>query len=148
MALAASAALADDLVQDSIEKALLQASQLRDLQHLAGWLRRILYRLYMDEIRRKRRHGTEQDIGELVNLPELSEPALDNMGGRDFMRAMSALSPEHREILLLVGLEGLSYREIAEELRIPAGTVMSRLARARERLREMMEGGAALSKEG
>lgn len=147
MALAASAALADDLVQDSIERALRQSSQLRDMQHLAGWLRRILYRLYVDEIRRDRRRGTEQDIGELANLSELSEPALENMGGRDFLRAMGALSPEHREILLLVGLEDLSYREIAEELEIPLGTVMSRLARARERLREMMEGGAPPSKE-
>ena len=58
------------------------------------------------------------------------------------MRAMDALNFEHRQILLLVGLEDMSYREIAEELNVPIGTVMSRLARARERLRGLMESGA------
>jgi RNA polymerase sigma-70 factor (ECF subfamily) len=52
---------------------------------------------------------------------------------------MNQLSFEHRQILLLVGVEGLSYREIARELGIPTGTVMSRLARARERLRALLE---------
>lgn len=56
------------------------------------------------------------------------------------MRAVNLLSVEHRQILLLVSVEELNYREIAEELNIPIGTVMSRLARARERLRSIMEG--------
>jgi RNA polymerase sigma-70 factor (ECF subfamily) len=73
---------------------------------------------------------------------ELSIPADDSAQGRDFMRAMNALNVEHREVLLLVGLEDMSYREIAEELNVPIGTVMSRLARARERLRGLMESGA------
>jgi RNA polymerase sigma-70 factor (ECF subfamily) len=55
---------------------------------------------------------------------------------------MATLSAEHRQILLLVGLEGLNYREIARELAIPIGTVMSRLARARERLRNALENGS------
>jgi RNA polymerase sigma-70 factor, ECF subfamily len=59
----------------------------------------------------------------------------------DVIRAMNRLSFEHRQILLLVGVEGLSYREIADELATPIGTVMSRLARARERLRALLEEG-------
>jgi len=54
---------------------------------------------------------------------------------------MDMVGAEHRQILLLVGLEGLSYREIADELRLPIGTVMSRLARARTRLRQVLENG-------
>jgi RNA polymerase sigma-70 factor (ECF subfamily) len=143
-ALAGNTALADDLVQDSIERALRQASQLRDLQHLPGWLRRILYNVFIDEIRRTRGKGLQQDIAELADHLELSVPAADNTGQRDFLKAINALSMEHRQILLLVGLEGLSYREIADELDIPVGTVMSRLARARERLRSIMQDGAEI----
>jgi RNA polymerase sigma factor (sigma-70 family) len=55
---------------------------------------------------------------------------------------MNQLTPEHRQMLLLIGLEGLSYREVADELGMPIGTVMSRLARARERLRALLEAGA------
>jgi len=137
-ALCGNAALADDLVQDCIERALRQSRQLRELPLLPRWLRRILHNLYIDEIRRRRGRGPEQDIAELADRQELSVAAIDG-GARDFVRAMNALNMEHRQILLLVGLEDLSYREIAEELDVPIGTVMSRLARARERLRGLME---------
>lgn len=141
VALVGNAALADDLVQDSIERALRQSGQLRELPLLPRWLRRIMRNLYIDEIRRQRGRGLQQDIMELIDHPGLSVPAADGVVAREFIRAMTALNLEHREILLLVGLEDLSYREIAEELEIPIGTVMSRLARARERLRALMEGG-------
>jgi len=143
IALAGNAALADDLVQDSIEKALRQSTQLREMQLLPRWLRRILHNLYIDEIRRRRSRGLEEDIMEVGEHRELSIPAT-NGAGYDFVRAMNALNLEHRQILLLVGLEDLSYREIAEELDIPIGTVMSRLARARERLRTLLEDGAGV----
>lgn len=143
MALAGNAALADDLVQDCIERALGQHAQLREPERLAGWLRRILYHLYIDEIRRGKRHGREQDITELADRLELSAPAPDNSAAREFIHAVNRLSPEHRQILLLVSVEELSYREIADELGIPLGTVMSRLARARERLRDLLQGNTA-----
>jgi len=143
MALAGNAALADDLVQDCIERALGQEAQLRELARMAGWLRRILYHLYIDEIRRGRRRGREQDIADLADHLELSAPAPDNSAVKEFIHAVNRLSVEHRQILLLVSVEELSYREIAEELDVPLGTVMSRLARARERLRELMENNSA-----
>jgi len=133
-------ALADDLVQDCIEKALGQESQLRELERLGGWLRRILHNLYIDEIRRGKRRGRERDITELADHLELSEPAPDNSAKMEFVHALNRLSVEHRQILLLVSVEELSYREIADELEIPQGTVMSRLARARERLRSVLQG--------
>jgi RNA polymerase sigma-70 factor (ECF subfamily) len=138
MALTGNSALADDLVQDCIERALDQKTQLRELDRLAGWLRRILYHLYIDEVRRGKRRGREQDIADLADHVELSTPAPDNSAMQEFTHAVNRLSAEHRQILLLVSVEELSYREIADELEVPLGTVMSRLARARERLRELM----------
>jgi len=143
MALAGNAALADDLVQDCIERALGQEAQLREQARMSGWLRRILYHLYIDEIRRGRRRGREQDIADMADHLELSAPAPDNSAAQEFTHAVNRLTAEHRQILLLVSVEELSYREISEELDIPLGTVMSRLARARERLRELMENNSA-----
>jgi RNA polymerase sigma-70 factor (ECF subfamily) len=134
-ALVGNSALADDLVQDSVERALRQSGQLRDFQALAGWLRRILHNRYIDEIRRDQSRGRPQDIADYADHLEVSVPAEDRAAALDFIKAMSGLSVEHRQILLLVGLEDLSYQEISEELGIPLGTVMSRLARAREKLR-------------
>ena len=135
VALVGSATKADDLVQDTIERAIRRSSQLKELERLSGWLRRILHNLYVDEIRRGRGRGTEQDITELADDLSLSVAAYDGAEIRELLRAMGSLSIEHRQILLLVGLEEMNYREIAEELDIPIGTVMSRLARARENLR-------------
>jgi RNA polymerase sigma-70 factor (ECF subfamily) len=139
-ALVGSTALADDLVQDTIERALRQWEGLREVHRLASWLRSILHNLYIDELRRGRTRGYEQEISELSDDPALSAPAHDGTTAIDFARAMSTLSVEHRQVLLLVGIENKNYRDIAEELGIPIGPVMSRLARGRERLRSAMEG--------
>lgn len=139
VSLVGNAALADDLVQDCIERALRQSSQLRELPRIAGWLRRILHNLYIDEMRRVRSHGRQSDLDELADQLELSVPAPERDAVRDLSKAMNRLSLEHREILLLVSVEDLNYREIAEELDIPLGTVMSRLARARDHLRTIMQ---------
>jgi RNA polymerase sigma-70 factor (ECF subfamily) len=147
VALVGNATLADDLVQDAIERAIRRSEQLRDLARLPGWLRRIVHNLYVDEIRRGRGRGTEQDITELADDLSLSVAAYDGMAIREFSKALDALSVEHRQILLLVGLEEMNYREIAEELDIPMGTVMSRLARARERLRSLLQSETASERE-
>lgn len=99
--------------------------------------------LYTDEIRRRRSRGEEQVISEQTDLQELITPPADNGTIRDFVKVLRILSVEHREILLLVSVEELNYREIADALDIPIGTVMSRLARARERLRSARQGEAA-----
>ncbi len=139
-ALVGNAAHADDLVQDCIERALRQADRLREQQRMAGWLRSILHNLYIDELRRKRSRGHEQDIADHVDDCAVSTPPADRGAVIDFTRAMDTLSLEHRQVLLLVGIEDMNYREIATELDIPIGTVMSRLARARERLRSALDG--------
>jgi RNA polymerase sigma-70 factor (ECF subfamily) len=140
-ALVGRAGAADDLVQDCIERALAQAGKLQDIERIGGWLRSILHNLYIDDLRRKRRQGTVVDVANVDNTLDLVAPQRNHAAMIDLDRALAALSFEHRQIVLLVGLEGLNYRQVAEELGIPIGTVMSRLARARERLRAAMHGG-------
>jgi RNA polymerase sigma-70 factor (ECF subfamily) len=142
-ALAGTTAAADDLVQDCLERALAQADRLQDMNRIGGWLRSILHNLYIDDVRRRGRQGITIDAGTADDHGALAGPAPDPAAGLDLARALGTLSVEHRQILLLAGLEGLNYREIAAELGIPMGTVMSRLARARERLRHALDGGSA-----
>ena len=78
----------------------------------------------------------------LETLPDLTSNAQTRHELQQVLRAASTLSPQHRQVLLLVGVEGLSYREVAEEVGVPLGTVMSRLARARDQLRAALEAGA------
>ena len=138
-ALTGSFSAADDLVQDSIERALNRADTLQDTQRMGAWLRTILYNLHTDELRRRRRRGIGVEISEMDNDLALSSAPANSGVSKDFMNALHSLTAEHRQILLLVGLEGMDYREIATELGVPIGTVMSRLARARERLRSALE---------
>ena len=140
-ALVGNLADADDLVQDCVEKALANRHAVRDPSRLGGWLLSILHNLHVSGVRWKRRRGHELPVEDFADDVALSAPASDRGAVRDFVRAFAQLSEEHRRILLLTGLEGLSYREVAEVLEVPIGTVMSRLARARERLRVLMEGG-------
>jgi RNA polymerase sigma factor (sigma-70 family) len=137
-ALLHSAADADDLVQDCIERALARQETLREPESLGRWLKVILHNLYFTTLRR--RGAPSVPIEDFAEDLALSAPPEDRDRIRDLVRAMGALSTEHRQILLLISLEGMSYREIAETLDIPIGTVMSRLARARERLRSALEG--------
>ena len=135
-ALTGSMNAADDLVQDCIERALRQSHTLQDPQRMGSWLRAILHNLFIDAVRRRRVQGTEVDIADMEQLISTAAPDAVHL---DFTRAVNRLSAEHRQVLLMAGLEGLSYREIAAELDMPIGTVMSRLARARERLRIILE---------
>jgi RNA polymerase sigma factor (sigma-70 family) len=139
IALSRDANLADDLVQECVEKALRNREALNQQSHVSGWLRSILHNLYLDALRRERRRGISVDWHDSANLVELSVAPADRSAARELQQAMGELSIEHRQILLLVGLEGRSYRDVATELNIPIGTVMSRLARARAQLRLALE---------
>jgi RNA polymerase sigma factor (sigma-70 family) len=139
IALVGDRTLADDLVQDSVERALKNRAALKDDRKLFGWLRTIVHNLYMDMLRERRSRGTSVDLDEMANSLSVSVAPNDRTATLDFVRAMDGLSADHRQILLLVGMEGLSYREVADELDIPIGTVMSRLARARDQLRSRLD---------
>jgi RNA polymerase sigma factor (sigma-70 family) len=139
IALVGDRSLADDLVQDCVERALKNRAALKDDRRLFGWLRTIVHNLYMDALRERRSRGTTVDLNEMADSLSVSVAPSDRTMGLDFTRAMEHLSTDHRQILLLIGLEGLSYRDVAAELEIPIGTVMSRLARAREQLRMRLQ---------
>jgi len=141
-ALAGNSAVADDLVQDCVERALSREGTLRDAARLGAWLRTILYSIYISALRERQRRGIAIAVDELADDLALTAPRGDDGAVRDLVRAMAALSPDHRQILVLVGVEGMSYREVAELLDVPVGTVMSRLARASERLRAALDGDA------
>jgi len=139
MALCGNSSLADDLVQDGIERALIRAPSLRELDRLGPWLRSIVHNLFVDEVRRQRTRGVAVDVAAVENDLAVSTAPADRSATSDVARAMASLSIEQRQILVLAGVEQLSYREIADELAIPLGTVMSRLARARASLRAALE---------
>ena len=114
--------------------------QWREGDNPRKWLFSILHNLHVDGLRRRSRRPPHVGLDN-VGVDQ-SSPA-DGASGRDLDTALQLLSREQRQVVLLVGLEGLSYAETAEVLAIPVGTVMSRLARGRDRLRGLMdyEGG-------
>jgi RNA polymerase sigma-70 factor (ECF subfamily) len=132
-ALTHDVAWADDLVQDTLERALQRRWMFRLNTNLIAWLFTLLYRLYLNDAGRRRRLAPA--TGEA--LPEAS--VSEDVGLRlDMQRALARLSEEQRAVIVLIGLEQLSYQEAAEVLDIPLGTVMSRLKRARDQLHRLM----------
>jgi RNA polymerase sigma-70 factor (ECF subfamily) len=133
---------ADDLVQDGLERALSRWHQRRPDGDTRSWVFTILHNLAVNRSRQAARRGAHLP---LESLAEPGQPALqeDALRHRDLLRALDGLPEDQRSVLLLVSVEDLSYAEAATVLGVPLGTVMSRLARGRERLRQAMEGEAA-----
>ena len=136
-ALASDRAAADDLVQDTLERAWSKFHLYRRGTDLRAWLFTVMHNVYVNQLRSAKVSAVLDE-----DMPELARPAreTDGLVLRDLDAAIRRLPPEQREVLLLVALEDLSYEETAGVLGIPIGTVMSRLARAREKLRAMLAG--------
>jgi RNA polymerase sigma factor (sigma-70 family) len=134
------AADADDLVQDTLERAISRWHQRRSDGDTRTWLFTILHNLAVDHLRRAARRGREvllDDAGESdVAVPSTQEDALRR---DDILGAVGRLPDDQRSVLLLVSVEDVPYAEAARILDIPIGTVMSRLARARARLLKLLE---------
>ena len=137
-ALLGDRAAADDLVQDTLERAWSRSALWRTGSDLRAWLFSIMHNLRVDQLRRPNPPTYSLDEEEF-EVP-IRATQSDRLEVMDIESALRQLPDEQREVLLLVALEGSSYAEIAAALGIPAGTVMSRLARGRERLRLLMEG--------
>jgi RNA polymerase sigma-70 factor, ECF subfamily len=134
-ALTRDAEAADDLVQDTLVRALRSEHLFRD-GDVRSWLYTILTNLNRNRLRSLARRPTLTPI-EDEDAPDAAGP---EAGGRDIERGLATLVDDQRSALLLVVLEGLSYREVAEAQGVPIGTVMSRLARARAQLRAYLDG--------
>jgi RNA polymerase sigma-70 factor (ECF subfamily) len=134
-ALTRDAELADDLVQDTLVRAL-RSEHLFHGGEVRSWLYTILTNLNRNRLRSLARRPAHTSI-EDNDAPDFAGP---EAGGRDIERALATLVEEQRAALLLVVLEGLSYREVAEVQGVPMGTVMSRLARARMQIKSYLDG--------
>ena len=126
---------ADDLVQDTLVRAL-RSEHLFHGGDVRSWLYTILTNLNRNRLRSLSRRPVLSPI-EDNDAPDLAGP---EAGGRDIERALATLVEDQRHALLLVVLEGLSYREVAEVQGVPIGTVMSRLARARVQIKNYLDG--------
>jgi RNA polymerase sigma-70 factor (ECF subfamily) len=131
---------ADDLVQDTLERALSHWNLRRNQRNLKGWLYTILYNRFLSNQHRVRRRGPHDVLTEETELLGIDGGQHSVLEHRDLLRAFAALPEEQRAVLLLVGVEDLSYQDAARVLGVPIGTVMSRLSRGRERLRRAVHG--------
>jgi len=131
--------LADDLVQAACERALANAQSFQQGTRFDAWMFRILRNLWIDDARRKKTAGPQEDIEghhELAARGSGEAEVEARLTLKSVAEAIDGLSEDQREVLLLVCVEELAYREAADVLGVPIGTVMSRLARARRNLAE------------
>jgi RNA polymerase sigma-70 factor, ECF subfamily len=133
MAIAKSADAGDDLLQATVERALTRFDQYQEGTRLDSWLFRIAQNIHIDVLRSKARRGIAVDIDDVPNIAgddgvQIVEGRSDLAKARD---AMAALPDDQRALMALIVIDGQSYKQAAEILDIPIGTVMSRLARAR-----------------
>lgn len=137
-ALARDVAAADDLVQDCLTRALGKLHLWQEGTDLRAWLFTILHNQYVNQVRRAMREGVAVGLSETEPLLTRAPHQGRSLELRDLERAMGKLPEEQRSVILLVGLEGMRYEQVAEVLGVPLGTVRSRLSRGREALRRLM----------
>ena len=137
-ALVGDRAAADDLVQDTLERAWSRVAQWRQGSDLRAWLFSIMHNLRVDQLRRPGLKTLPMEDGDFA-MPARATQS-DRLELNDLESALARLPEEHRAVLLLVAIEEMRYDEVAATLGIPVGTVMSRLSRGRERLRLILDG--------
>ena len=128
---------ADDLVQDCLTRALGRLHLWQEGSDLRAWLFTILHNQYVNHIRRSVREGAAVGLNESEPLLRRAPQQSKRLELRDLERAIAKLPDEQREVILLVGIEGMRYEEVAAVLDVPVGTIRSRLSRGREALRKL-----------
>ena len=131
---------ADDLVHDCLVRALDKLHTRRDDADVKAWLFAIMHNLFISQLRRAKARPAGESLDETHEAALSMRPDQENaLQWRDLVRGLKALPVEQRSVILLVSVEDLSYADAATVLGVPIGTVMSRLARGRERLRQLTD---------
>jgi RNA polymerase sigma-70 factor, ECF subfamily len=138
--LCGDASVADDLVQDCVERALLKSHLYDSARPLRAWLYTVLRNIYVSNWRRDAKFKSSKDLGELEGFEGAVAPDQEtNFSVTLITDALDTLPVQHREVLVLISLEDMSYAQAAEIIGVPIGTVMSRLSRARTHLQNILE---------
>lgn len=130
--------VADDLVQDTLERAWNKFYLWRPGSDLRAWLFTIMHNVFVNQARRRRYESEE--LTDETPAAGVRATQGDQLELQDVDRVLRSISPEQREVVLLVAVEQLTYEEVSRALEIPIGTVMSRLSRGRERMRQALGG--------
>jgi RNA polymerase sigma-70 factor, ECF subfamily len=138
-ALTRSADRADDLVQETLMRAIAKAHLWQTGTDIRAWLFTIMHNQHVNMVRRAMRDGANVDIEQLSSALVATTDPTASRQLRELENALSRLRNEHREVILLVGLEGLPYEAAAQTLDVPVGTVRSRLSRGRDELRVLLD---------
>ena len=131
---------ADDLVQDTLERALSRWALRRSDGDLRAWLFTIQRNLYVSALRQGQRRGAHVELDE-ATTPSTAAQQQSGIEVQDILATLDQLPEEQKSLLLLVGVEDFSYDDAARIMGVPLGTVMSRLSRGRQRLRALLETG-------
>jgi RNA polymerase sigma-70 factor (ECF subfamily) len=138
-ALTRSADRADDLVQETLMRAIAKAHLWQTGTDIRAWLFTIMHNQHVNMVRRAMRDGANVDIEQLSSALVATTDPTASRQLRELENALSRLRNEHREVILLVGLEGVPYEAAAQILDVPVGTVRSRLSRGRDELRVLLD---------
>jgi RNA polymerase sigma-70 factor (ECF subfamily) len=131
---------AEDLVQECLVRALSRAHLWSRVRDHRAYLFTILHNIYVDQRKQYRRAGQQIPIDEATAQLKCLPDQEHRIEIRDFRRGLNELPESYKTVILLIGLEGMTYRQAAETLGVPIGTIMSRLCRGREILRQRMNG--------
>jgi len=143
LSLSGDPAGADDLVQDCLERALGRLPLWRSGSNMRSWLFTILRNIFFNQVRAMSRRPMETQYDESHEHAQDGEPAqTQGLAVRDIKQALNHLPDSQREVILLIGLENMSYQETADITGVPVGTVMSRLSRGRQTLKTLMDGNS------
>jgi len=143
--LAGSAAEADDLVQAACERALARAHQFEEGSRFDSWMFRIVQTIWIDQLRARDVRKEDGDVADERLGSDIPVRRIEaRLALSEVRRAVELLPPDQRTTLMLVTVDGLSYKEAAQVAGVPVGTIMSRLARARVALQQQLDAGGGI----